>query len=260
MSAATVAAPTVLDAALSVAAMGWPCFPCRPGSKVPATVHGCLDATLDPDLLRWWWARTPDANLAVATGWPGPDVLDVDVKPGESGFPAMQRLHQGGLLAGALGIVATPRGGLHLYYAGSEQGNRTKIGGQPLDYRGRGGYVLAPPSVVGGVGYRVQQWRGVGGRLDLPAVERMLTPARRVRRGRRAGGGCELGGLARWVAGLEQGNRNAGLYWAACRTIERDGDERHLDVLADAALVAGLPLPEVTRTIESARRRVEVPR
>jgi antirestriction protein ArdC len=102
------------------AAHGWPVFPCRPGGKEPATRHGFLDATTDPDLVAWWWKRQPDANVAVATGQPGPDVLDVD-QHGEagSGFAALNRLKRAGLVEGASAIVSTPSGGLHLYFAGS---------------------------------------------------------------------------------------------------------------------------------------------
>ena len=67
-----------VSAALAYASYGWPVFPCQAGSKVPATSHGFLDATTDPDQIREWWHRRPDANLAIATGSPGPDVLDID--------------------------------------------------------------------------------------------------------------------------------------------------------------------------------------
>src|SRR5690349_24273155 len=85
--------------ALRYAAHGWPVFPCRPGSKEPATRHGFLDASTDPGQIRSWWRRQPSANLAIATGRPGPDVLDVDQHgPAGSGFAAFRRLRDEGLL------------------------------------------------------------------------------------------------------------------------------------------------------------------
>ncbi len=44
----------------------------------------------------------------------------------------------------------TGGGGKHLYFAlraGNEIRNAVKIGGKPIDTRGSGGYVLAPPSL-----------------------------------------------------------------------------------------------------------------
>src|SRR5260221_157614 len=100
----------------------WRVFPCKSGGKEPATRHGFLDATADPDKVAWWWRRQPDANVAIATGEPGPDVLDVD-QHGEagSGFAALNRLKRAGLVEGASAIVSTPGGGVHLYFAGSGQ-------------------------------------------------------------------------------------------------------------------------------------------
>jgi hypothetical protein len=63
----------------------------------------------------------------------------------------------------------------------------------------------------------------------------------------------DLGQLARWVAAQRQGNRNAGLYWAANRVLEAD-PAADLSPLADAARQAGLPEAEITRTLDSARR------
>jgi hypothetical protein len=54
------------------------------------------------------------------------------------------------------------------------------------------------------------------------------------------------------VTGLGEGNRNAGLYWAACRAA-RDGDV--LGQLVAAAVQAGLPEDEARRTVASAARK-----
>ena len=59
--------------------------------------------------------------------------------------------------------------------------------------------------------------------------------------------------LAAWVERLEEGNRNSGLFWAACRVVE-DGRAGRLGDLAEAAKRTGLPRREIARTIASARR------
>ena len=63
----------------------------------------------------------------------------------------------------------------------------------------------------------------------------------------------DLGGLARWVASQAEGNRNAGLFWAANRALESD-PAAELSPLAAAARQAGLGDREITRTLDSARR------
>src|SRR6266568_8600113 len=90
---------SALRHALAYAWYGWPVFPCKPGSKEPATRHGFRDATTDPNQIRQWWQTLPRANLAIATGSPGPDVLDVDRhgSPG-NGFAAYNKLKSAGLL------------------------------------------------------------------------------------------------------------------------------------------------------------------
>jgi hypothetical protein len=62
-----------------------------------------------------------------------------------------------------------------------------------------------------------------------------------------------LGQLARWVASQPEGNRNAGLYWAANRALDAN-PAADLSPLAAAARQAGLGEPEITRTLDSARR------
>ena len=50
-----------------------------------------------------------------------------------------------------------------------------------------------------------------------------------------------------------EGNRNDGLFWAACRAAEA-GDNTVLAELAAAARSTGLPDREIAATIKSARR------
>jgi len=243
-------------AALGYASRGWPVFPCRPGSKQPATAHGFKDATTDPGQIRAWWQRHPHANIAIATGQPGPDVLDVDQHgPAGNGFAALNQVIRAGLLDGASEIVATPSGGLHAYFTGSTQPSG-RLSARHLDFKAAGGYILAPPSAVGGRPYRLVARHARPGTLDWPAVTSLLDPPHRqpARPGpARPGDPGDPGHLVAWVERLQEGNRNAGLFWAACRALET-GNEHRLRDLAAAAIRTGLGEREVARTIGSARR------
>ena len=93
--------------ALAYARCGWPVFPCQPGGKEPATRHGFRDATTDRQQIASWWRRQPAANVAIATGQPGPDVLDIDQHgPAGNGFTAYRQLRAAELLDGAGAIIA----------------------------------------------------------------------------------------------------------------------------------------------------------
>jgi hypothetical protein len=243
-------ANTRLAAALRYAAAGWPVFPCSPGEKVPVTRHGFLDATTDPDKITWWWSRGPDRNVAIATGCPGPDVLDVDVHKDGTGFANFNRLRREGLLDGAAAYIRTPSGGLHAYFAGSEQGNG-RLPRHHLDFRSRGGYVVAPPSAVGGKPYElIKRAEGQDG-LDWAAVTRLLEPAPQRRPQRSDDRPTDAHRLAEWLARQPEGNRNDGLFWAANRAL--DSGLTDLGELADAARRTGLYEREITRTLASAR-------
>ena len=245
---------TTLRQALAYAARGWPILPCQPGRKTPATAHGVRDATTDLAQITAWFGRHPDWNLAIATGAPGPDVLDVD-QHGEAGngYAAFVQLRKAGLLAGARAWVRTPSGGLHAYFTGTGQRNG-HLPGCHLDFRSRGGYVLTPPSQVGGKPYQLVRILNGRGALDWDAVIRHLHPQRQPQPpGHPRSGRQDLTGLARWVASQGKGNRNAGLFWAANRAL--DGDPAaDLSPLAAAARQAGLSEREITRTLDSARK------
>ena len=248
------------EQALAYARHGWPVFPCQPGGKEPATRHGFLDATTDPDKITWWWRRQPEANLAIATGTPGPDVLDVDQHgPAGNGFAAFSQLKRAGLIDGAGALIATPSGGLHAYFAGSTQ-HCGKLPRHHLDFRAQGGYIIAPPSQIGGTPYRIISHRDAPGGLNWAEAADLLEPERqpairpaRVQRG-------DLSHLAAWVAGLapDSHNRNDGLFWAACRAAEA-GDETVLSELTTAARSTGLTDREIAATIKSACRTTRRP-
>jgi hypothetical protein len=246
--------------ALAYASHGWPVFPCQPDGKEPATRHGFHDATTSPDRIRSWWRRQPAANLAIATGRPGPDVLDVD-QHGDAGngFAALRQLKHEGLLEAVSAIVATPGGGLHAYFTGSDQPSG-RLPRQHLDFRSGGGYVLAPPSQIDGRPYRLIGHRAQAGSLDWAAVTSLLDPEQIRPVPAKAAAPGDLSHLAAWVERLQEGNRNAGLYWAACRAVEA-GQRAVLDDLAQAAAATGLTDREIARTISSAkhggRRRFE---
>jgi hypothetical protein len=243
-----------LRQALAYAACGWPVFPCQIGQKTPATPHGHQDATTDPAQITAWFTRHPRWNVAIATGAPGPDVLDVDEHgPAGNGYAAFATLSRAGLLDTAAAYVRTPSGGLHAYFTGSDQRNG-HLPAHHLDFRSRGGYVLAPPSRVNGKPYQLIREVDTDGGLDWTAVTALLEPQRQIVRPQpHPDPGRDLSPLARWVAGQAEGNRNAGLFWAANRALDAD-PAADLSPLAAAARQAGLDDKEITRTLDSVRK------
>jgi hypothetical protein len=139
------------------------------GSLVP---HGVKDATCNRARVLAWWTRHPQANIGLATGH-GFDVLDVD---GPAGARAIEELAAAHGLQSSGPLVRTGGGGWHYYLAPTGLGNASPAGLEHVDWRGRGGYVVAPPSRhASGQAY---QW--VTSRdLETPLAE--VPPALRAR-------------------------------------------------------------------------------
>jgi len=131
----------LLSAALEYAGRGWPVIPLRPAQKVPdgaLVPHGLREASCDEGRIEVWWRASPTANVGIRTG-DAVDVIDVD-------GPAAKEA----LLAEVPGafdeaLVAKTGRGWHLYFATSGLSSRAAVL-EGLDVRGRGGYVVAPPS------------------------------------------------------------------------------------------------------------------
>ena len=227
----------------------------REGNGRP-TLHGFLDGTTDHKEIQQWWRTDPRFNVAVATGAPGPDVVDVDKHKEGNGFGAYNRLKQAGLVRDPMAIVRTPSGGFHSYFRGTNQRNG-HIPGVYVDFRSQGGYVVAPPSTIAGRTYEVAQKQPSADTFDWSAAKQLLdpqperqpykAPERNEERPR------DLSHLPGWVASQPEGNRNHGLFWASCRAAEA-GDTATLGNLANAARAAGLDEREIDRTIASAQQ------
>lgn len=134
----------LLHAAIRYAHAGHPVFPLKPRQKVPAghlVPHGVKDATTDVAVIeRWWDYGLAGYNIGLATGYAA-DVLDVD---DVDAFDRWVGVHGVDVFSCAAYCV-TGSGGRHLYWVAEPGGNRTKhIPG--CDWRGLGGYVVAPPS------------------------------------------------------------------------------------------------------------------
>lgn len=134
----------MLDHALHYATeKHWPIFPCK-RDKTPLTPNGVLDATTNPNKIKEWWQRWPDANIGLDVGGAGMMVLDLD--PGHD-LAELER-HVGKLPETKL-WQKTPRGGKHLFYTlGAHEivaQSSSKLA-KNVDIRSFHSYVLLAPS------------------------------------------------------------------------------------------------------------------
>lgn len=260
------AEPTLAQAASHYANLGIPIFPCVPGGKIPLTSNGFHDASASARMVHAWWRRQPDANIGLPTGsHTGVLVVDIDVHSGGSGFEAFERARAEGLGDRWGWLVRTPSGGVHAYYpAGIHQEQRSwQVPSAHVDFRGDGGYVIAPPSriKVDGVAkaYDVIAVTTESARpVDAIMLRRFLEPPRAARpigppaalKGQSC---CHPPALARTVASTAEGGRNRALYWASCRMVEDNFTPADIACwLTPAAQHAGLGDREIQSTINSA--------
>lgn len=102
--------------------------------------HGLHDASSNPRRVARWWSKWPNANVALRTGVVF-DAIDIDSTEALDALNAIR-----GDRPTTAGPAVKTRNGWHLYHRPSGHGN--KAGVIPgVDFRGKGGYVVAPPSV-----------------------------------------------------------------------------------------------------------------
>ncbi len=258
--------------ACAAVARGWSVFPVRPGDKRPAVQGWENRACSDPGLVARYWP-SEQHNVGIACGPSGLVVIDLDTHgelPADWQLPGItdgrdvlaQLAEWAGQPWPATYSVTTPSGGLHLYYtapAGITIRNSAGKIGPLIDVRSQGGYVVAAGSVVGARAYELADDCTLA---MLPAwLRRLLTgqaalgpaPAGRPPS---PGGHRRLAAICATVAQARVGQRNASLYWGACRAAEviaaRQADAPTVtEALVAAATAAGLPEQEARRTIAS---------
>ena len=183
------------EAALGYARRGWAVFPCRERdhvvvvrgaertfkAKAPYTRAGLKDATTDERQILAWWREHPDALIGLPAGaaW---FVLDFDPRTDQATGEVwtLERLkaeleaQMGCALPRSL-TAMTQSDGVHVYFrqpAGDPIRNRGNLPDH-VDVRGLGGYVVAPPSVMGETGARYRwldrgDWRDDQALADAP--------------------------------------------------------------------------------------------
>jgi len=227
---------------------------CDRAGKHPRLRHGLTEASTDPRRIEMWWTRWPDANVGLRTGIVM-DVADVDSAEGWHGLRH--------LLGGAMpaGPQVRTGGGWHFWFETTGYGNRVRL--MPgVDWRGAGGYVVAPPSRhAGGADYRwlirprTDPPRAPSVLLDLLAGPAFEPPGTTIAHpGRYAAAALEA--ETDRVARAPVGTRNDTLNRAAF-ALGRLVGAGMLDAwlvhqeLTDAARYAGLGRTEIRRTIRS---------
>jgi hypothetical protein len=153
------------------------------GALVP---HGVKDATCNRARILAWWTRHPQANIGLATGYRF-DVLDIDGLQGAQSIRELAATH--GLHSS--GPLVRTGGGWHYYLAPTGLGNAHPAGLAHADWRGRGGYVVAPPSRHAS-GHPYQWVIGRGLETPLPEVPAPLRARLEHRSPQRSIGPVEL--------------------------------------------------------------------
>ena len=181
---------------------------CSSPGKHPRNFNGATGGTVDSATIRQWWTKWPSANIGIATGpESGLLVLDID---GVAGWDSLD----------ALGVPRPPLSVLtgrvesngdrvsgHCYFRwphGTMMGSSVANLGRGLDVRGKGSYVVAPPSThASGAPY---EWlNGPHDLIDAPTW--LVAPSARHLPGALPKRETQI---------LQQGERNKELYRLAC--------------------------------------------
>lgn len=246
--------PTMLKLVKVYLGLGLYLIPIVAGGKTPAGPWAGDDWPYER--LMDYLAAHPDANIAVRTGSWSERLVVVDVDAHDIDGRKTMRTYEdeNGDLPKTLS-VRTPTGGAHLYYRIPEgkpvPGN--SVGGLPgVDVRGEGGYAVAPPSSISGIGsYRFLRGRGPG-EVDIAEADedvmRLL--------GKLSHPKSQSHNQEDSFRVAKEGERNQRLYAYACHVRARGGNSDDVAVHAAMfnAVLCSPPLDsrEVTSVIRSA--------
>jgi hypothetical protein len=227
MSEGKIESPNLKWALWYLEKMNFSVIPIIPGDKKPLIqwqkyqkVRASRDQVVE------WWTKTPNANVGVVTGAISDlDVIDIDTDEGRSNIEAY--ISDGFVSP----LVHTPRGGQH-HYCRHQEGMTNKAGViQGTDFRGEGGYVLAPPSVNGnGKAYK---W-GVDLKIGTTPIPSLPSLYIKALKESTLGGGLKGGGLEKdvkqslqFLQFLQEGTRDKDIFHTI-NCLSKGGFEKEL--------------------------------
>lgn len=237
--------------ALALAEAGWSVLPLdgkRPCA--PLAPHGVDDATSDLAQVEEWWQIRPDANIGARIP---EDFIVLDIDPRNGGEDAVARLEAEGFTLPKTLEVLSGRGdgGRHLYYLRPPgEVSRRKVP-PGIDVKLKG-YMVMPPSRHPDTGgcYSWIERPPMPLSAGLRRLLRQVPPPPVVV----PAGSSHPDGLLTFLSRQGAGNRNAALFWVACRLVEAGEFDALADTVESIAREIGLQGTEIAATLASARR------
>jgi hypothetical protein len=169
----------------SIRVGGLPCDPTPgPDAKAPLTVRGHLDASTDPEEIRYWWDEVPTAMIGAKV----PDtLLVIDIDPRNGGSVDGLAAVVGPLPATLTAWSGRNDGGRHLYFhrpAGPLTSTKLRQQAPGIDLKVNG-YCIVPPSIHPATGS--PYWWDTHPVADMPhGLRELLRPVPRVPKKARA--------------------------------------------------------------------------
>jgi putative DNA primase/helicase len=245
---------TVLQAALTLASLGWYVFPLAERSKEPLKgTSGFKDATLDPAIIHAWFDANPTLNLGVAVGQSGLVVIDVDPDHGGNESWLDLKMKHGQGIKDTI-CSQTGGGGEHFIYAAPldmEIRNNAGALGEGIDVRAVGGYIVVPPSLHPDGGEYI--WAYNSSPEERQAI--VLPPSLAELMGKKV---AKPPTAALANGGFVEGTRNASMFTIASALRGRGLGEEELRVVMQQknSTECNPPLPEdeVEKIVRSAMR------
>ncbi len=199
--------------AIEYAQLGIRVFPLLPNGKTPAVKHWQDDATTDAAVIKAWWQKWPNANIGIATGQGSGGLYVIDCDKHHEGIDGIKAFQDWELSHGTFPLTwmaHTGSGGAHIFFRDTEKhGNRAGII-PAVDFRGDGGYIVAPPSMhPNGTRYRWDNGLKPGS-VDLAKANDTVKAFLNI--------GKEPTAIVRYTAPqhVPQGERNDTLFRFAC--------------------------------------------
>jgi hypothetical protein len=229
-------------------ARGISIFPCNP-KKRPLIDGGFKNASTDPDVIKEWRQKWPEALIGVPTGEKFV-VVDADLQ-----WPEAQEWYAKANVP-LTRMHVTKSGGRHLLFRPDDKVGCSAGKIWPhIDTRGKGGYIIWWPAegmevLHGGALAEIPKW----------IIKKVNPPAPPQREPMQLRCDADLDPLLRVIMQAREGERNNATFWAACRLAEHvysgqlsDGDM--VSLVVGAATRNRLPLTEAKQIANSALRR-----